>query len=272
VDYQSELTAAIAIAKRAGEAILKLYSTFTPILDAPADISTEADRQSQRLIIEDLQGRFSNDRFCAEEDTGYKSSSSPSHRTWVIDPIDGTRGFAKKNGEFSVMIGLLDHGLVVLGLVLEPARHRLCYAVCAGGCWAQDADVARPVRCRVSQKAALSEAVLTQSHSKPSRPPAPEVLALGARQTIETYSAGIKLAQVARGEADLYLNTYPEFHDWDICAGHILVLEAGGKVTGLQGEPVTYGRPGAWQRDGLLASNGLLHQPALEALATKRGR
>jgi 3'(2'), 5'-bisphosphate nucleotidase len=270
VDYQSELTAAIAAAKRAGEAILGLYQTFAPIENAPADISTEADRQSQRLIIEELQGRFSNDRFCAEEDTGYKSSCSHSQHMWVIDPIDGTRGFAKKNGEFSVMIGLLDQGQVVLGVVLEPARRRLCYAVRAGGCWTQDGDAAVPVQCRVSRTATLSEAILTQSHSKAQSTPGPEVRALGPRQTLETYSAGIKLAQVARGEADLYLNTYPEFHDWDICAGHILVLEGGGQVTGLKGQPVIYSRPGAWQRDGLLATNGGLHSRALEALSKMR--
>jgi 3'(2'), 5'-bisphosphate nucleotidase len=271
VDYESELTAAITAAKKAGEAILDLYRTFTPIANAPADISTEADRQSQRLIIEALQGRFPEDRFCAEEDTGYTLPATPSERTWVVDPIDGTRGFAKKNGEFSVMIGLIDHDQVVLGVVLEPARRRLCYAVRAGGCWARDGDASEPVPCQVSRTPTLSEAILTQSHSKPSSVPTPEVRVLGPRQVIETYSAGIKLAQVARGEADLYLNTYPQFHDWDICAGHVLVLEAGGKVTGLRGEPVTYGRPGAWQRDGLLASSGIVHQSALEALSRKRG-
>src|SRR2546427_707403 len=62
---------------------------------------------------------------------------------------------------------------------------------------------------------------------------------------IESHSAGIKLALVARGEADLYLNTYDAFHDWDICAGHILVAEAGGKVSGLRGEELHYGLEGA---------------------------
>ena len=85
-------------------------------------------------------------------------------------------------------------------------------------------------------------------------------------RVIETYSAGIKLALVARGEADIYLNTYDAFHDWDICAGHILVEEAGGTVTGLRGESLQYGLPGAWQRHGLLASNGLLHADALDRL------
>ena len=83
---------------------------------------------------------------------------------------------------------------------------------------------------------------------------------------MESYSAGIKLALVARGEADIYLNNYEAFHDWDICAGHILVEEAGGRVTALFGEQLCYGLPGAWQRHGLLATNSLWHEPALATL------
>jgi 3'(2'), 5'-bisphosphate nucleotidase len=94
---------------------------------------------------------------------------------------------------------------------------------------------------------------------------------LAPARVIQTYSAGIKLAVVARGEADVYVNTYEAFHDWDVAAGHILVEEAGGKVTGLRGETLRYGLPGAWQRDGLLATNGRLHDPSLAALAPALG-
>jgi fructose-1,6-bisphosphatase/inositol monophosphatase family enzyme len=71
---------------------------------------------------------------------------------------------------------------------------------------------------------------------------------------------------VACGEADFYVNSYPNFHDWDVCAGQLLVEEAGGRVTTLSGREVVYGRPQADQRNGLLASNGLLHEAALAAL------
>jgi 3'-phosphoadenosine 5'-phosphosulfate (PAPS) 3'-phosphatase len=81
----------------------------------------------------------------------------------------------------------------------------------------------------------------------------------------------VKLARVARGEADLYVNTYTEFHDWDIAAGHLLVEEAGGKVTGLRGQTPRYGTPGAWQRHGLLATNGHLQGEALFMLSGGNG-
>jgi 3'(2'), 5'-bisphosphate nucleotidase len=83
---------------------------------------------------------------------------------------------------------------------------------------------------------------------------------------LETYSAGIKLAMVARGDADLYVNDYPNFHDWDVCAGHVLVEEAGGTVTEFGGEPVEYGSPGKRQRRGMVATNGKLHADVVARL------
>ena len=118
------------------------------------------------------------------------------------------------------------------------------------------------VRWRLEKRSA---ATLVQSHSKHGETSGP-VRALQPATVRDTYSAGVKLALAARGEADLYVNTYANFHDWDICAGHILVAEAGGQVTGLKGQPIQYGSPVAAQRMGLLASNGKLHEAALGRL------
>jgi len=163
------------------------------------------------------------------------------------------------------MIGFVDEGQIAVGVVLEPVRDRLTYAVRGNGCWRRDQKQAA-VLCKVSDTADLSAATLTQSHSTPGKVSL-RVQQLRPARVHETYSAGLKLALVARGEADIYLNSYDAFHDWDICAGHILVTEAGGTVTGIGGEELHYGLPGAWQRHGLLASNGRLHDAALSRLA-----
>jgi 3'(2'), 5'-bisphosphate nucleotidase len=264
--YQPELEAALAAAHLAGEAILSLYESFVAIPDAPSTISTEADRQSQERILQYLSRRFPGEAFRAEEQTptlAVLPGRGP--RLWVIDPIDGTRGFARKNGEFSVMIALLDQGQMAVGVVAEPVKGRLTYAVRGGGCWKRDGGQPA-VPCRVSATAALAQAVVTQSHSRNPAVPNKYVQALRPVRVVETYSAGIKLALVARGEADLYLNDYDAMHDWDLCAGHILVAEAGGTVTTLYGEPLTYGSEDNWHRRGVLASNGLLHPLALQKL------
>jgi 3'(2'), 5'-bisphosphate nucleotidase len=265
----NELHAALAAAGEAGRIILDAYADFRAIPDARADISTEADRQAQEAILGHLRRLFPQDALCAEEQTATLTQAPASGpRLWVVDPIDGTRGFARKNDEFSVMVAFVEDGELAVGVVLEPVPGRVTYAVRGGGCWQAAAWAAggEPLACRVSSQPDLAAATLTQSRSREPRVPSRPAQLLKPAAVRETYSAGIKLALVARGEADLYVNTYPNFHDWDIAAGHLLVEEAGGKVTGLGGQPLRYGSPGAWQRHGLLATNGLLHEAALRAL------
>jgi 3'(2'), 5'-bisphosphate nucleotidase len=269
--YQPELNAALEAAELAGRALRERYEQFQKIPDAPADISTDADRASQEIILRHVHRVFPHDALCAEEATATLAGAAQTgDRLWIVDPIDGTRGFARKNGEFSVMVAFVDRGRVGAGVVLEPARQRLTYAVRDGGCWRRDTGDEKPLPCHVTATKELSAATLTQSHSKVPGKRSRLVEALNPARVVESYSAGIKLALVARGEADLYLNTYDAFHDWDIAAGDLLVVEAGGRVTGLAGQELQYGLPGAWQRHGLLATNGLIHTAGIQALAAAR--
>jgi 3'(2'), 5'-bisphosphate nucleotidase len=267
--YKNELTTALQAARSAGQAVMKEYRRFQAIPDAPARISTDADRKAQIIILEHLHAVFPADALCAEETAALLANvPQTGSRQWIVDPIDGSRGFARKNGEFSIMIAFLEETQIVLGVVLEPAKNRLTYGVRGKGCWRLDDQAAKPSACRVSQTRDLAGATLVQSHSRNPDLPSPQIQALRPARVVESYSAGIKLAMVARGDVDLYLNTYAASHDWDICAGHILVTEAGGRVTGLRGEELMYGLPGAWQRHGVLASNGQVHEAALAALSS----
>jgi 3'(2'), 5'-bisphosphate nucleotidase len=265
--HDRELEAALEAARLAGSALCDAYQRFQAIPDAPSSISTEADRQSQEIILGYLHRAFPADALCAEEATPTLAAAPQTgQRLWIVDPIDGTRGFARKNAEFSVMIAFVHDNQPAVGVVLEPAKGRLTFAARGQGCWRRDGSAAAASACRVSTVANLAEATLTQSHSRNPGTRSRLVEALNPARVVETYSAGIKLALVARGEADLYLNTYEAFHDWDICAGHVLVAEAGGTVTGIGGQELHYGLSGAWQRHGLLASNARLHDAAVAAL------
>jgi 3'(2'), 5'-bisphosphate nucleotidase len=263
--YEYELQIALEAAELAGSLILEHYGELRPIPDAPADISTDTDRQAQAIILRHIHQAFPNDALCAEETIAdFAHVATSGQRLWIVDPIDGTRGFARKNGEFSVMVAFVAGGEIAAGVVAEPAHERITYARRGDGCWRRDQSGAA-ARCLVTGTRDLAAATVVQSHSKPGKP-SPQLLALHPSRVLETYSAGIKLALVARGEADLYLNTYDASHDWDICAGQILVEEAGGKVTNFLGQTPVYGLPGSLQKHGLLASNGVLHEAALEAL------
>jgi 3'(2'), 5'-bisphosphate nucleotidase len=263
MSYATELQAARQAAELASKEIMEVYAGFEVIADAPADISTEADRRSQDAILCYLTDRFPADAFCAEEATeslGRCRRDGP--RLWIIDPIDGSRGFAKKLGEFSVMIALVEEGEVRLGVVVEPARDRRTYAVKGGGCWRQDAATS-PQQCRVSAVRNWHESTLVRSWSekKHFHPSLTQV-----KSDRFTYSAGIKLAMVARGEADLYLSTYTGFSSWDVAAGQILVEEAGGKITDAAGQALRYRQDGQGAIRGTVASNGALHERGLALL------
>lgn len=266
--HERELTVALEAVEASRRYLVDAYARFQAIPNAPADITTDADRQVQEIVLTKIVKAFPGDALCAEESTStLKEAASTGDRLWIIDPIDGTRGFAQKNGEFSVMVAFIERGQIGLGIVAQPAVGRLTYATRGGGCWRRDGADQTPLPCRVSSISSLDEATLVQSRSRDPGKPSRWVQALQPRKVIESHSAGVKLALVARGEADLYLNTYDAFHDWDICAGHILVTEAGGTVTGSGGQTLHYGLPGAWQRHGLLASNGSLHAEAVARLA-----
>ena len=148
--YESELQAALEAVEQARPLILDAYAGFQPIPDAAASISLPVDRETQEILLRHLSAAFPGDAFCAEEATpALETLAGPGSdrpRMWIIDPIDGTRGFAVKNGEFSVMVGLVDRGQIAVGVVLEPVRERLTYATRGGGCWKRDGD-GRAERC-----------------------------------------------------------------------------------------------------------------------------
>jgi 3'(2'), 5'-bisphosphate nucleotidase len=252
-------------ADQASDLIRREYESFAAIPDAPVSISTHVDKASQDLILRLLHARFPDDALCAEESIpGFEKAPKSGPRAWVVDPIDGTRGFAKKVGQFSVMIGLLLNGKPVVGVVAEPAQQRVTYARLGGGCWSHTRD-ATAMRCRVSRRIP-GEFVLVQSWAKTGQSTRP-VEVLKPARVVETYSGGVKLAMVARGEVDVYPNTYETFYDWDICAGHVLVTEAGGMVTDLVGGEIVYQAPDFSQRKGLLATNGRGHADVVRKLA-----
>jgi len=271
---ERDLEVALAAAALAADLIRNDYEDFVPIPDAPVEISTATDRGAQEIILQYLRQQFPGDSLCAEEATETLAGAAHAgHRLWVVDPIDGTRGFATKCGEFSVMIGLLIDGELAVGVVDEPIPKRVTYARRGAGCWVSEAG-GSPRRCHVSTVPTLREATLIQSHSKRPGIYSNEVKALKPAKVVEVFSAGVKLALVARGEGELYLNTYSKFHDWDICAGHLLVTEAGGMVTRLLGDPITYGSTNFTQDGGLLATNGAIHAEAaaiLTRLASSSG-
>ncbi len=226
------------IAQRAGHAILDVYGTdFEATRKADHSPLTEADLAAHRLILAELS-RITpelpvlSEESASEIDSAERNSWS---RYWLVDPLDGTREFVARNGEFTVNIALIDAHRPVLGVVHIPVSDTTYSGIPGVGAWREangratsSISVRRPAR-------PVLRVLGSRSHASPKL-----VDALKAMGPHELISAGssIKLCLVAEGAADLYPRLGPT-SEWDIAAGQA-VIEAGGQVVDLNGQPLNY--------------------------------
>jgi 3'(2'), 5'-bisphosphate nucleotidase len=159
---------------------------------------------------------------------------------WLVDPLDGTKEFISRNGEFTVNIALIHRGVPVLGVVQAPALGRLYVGVLGQGAWLEDASGRRPIHCRAVPAEGLT-VVASRSHGDAAALDA----FLAGRKVAALANAGssLKLCLVAAGEADLYPRLGRTM-EWDIAAGHAVLSAAGGDVSTIDQRPLRYGKPG----------------------------
>ena len=232
----------IPIARAAGALVMEVYATAFAVGgkldDSPV---TEADRRAAQLIEAALARIAPGVLVVCEEAADAGQVAVVAERFWLVDPLDGTREFIARNGEFTVNIALVERGHAVLGVVLAPASGRLFAGVVGAGAFGEDAAGRRTtLACRRVPDAGLT-VVSSRSH--------------GDREALDTYLAGrvvaartcvgssLKFCLVASGEADLY----PRFGrtmEWDTAAGHAVLRAAGGGVAGFDGVELRYGKPG----------------------------
>ncbi len=259
------------VAREAAALIRTVYATnFEVDFKAPRDPVTEADRQANTLICERLAALFPGVPIVAEESEpesfdGYRSAE----RIFFVDPLDGTREFVARNGEFVVMIGLVEGDRALAGVIHAPELGVSWLGEVGKGAERVDAGGVRtPIA--VTEVNALSESRIVGSRSH--RNPALEraLAGLGARELVALGSAGLKAAEVARGAADAYVAPHYAGKRWDACASDALIHAAGGKLTNSSGESFDY-RSATLDNDrGIVASNGRLHEAILERLASAR--
>ncbi len=262
---------ALGVAREAARVVMRVYAApFEVEYKVEDDPVTRADRESNALVCERLERAFPGVPIVAEEsDPQTYAGFERADAAWFVDPLDGTRDFVRRNGEFAVMIGLAERGRAVLGVIVAPAWDRAFVGVVGQGAWEIAADGSRaPVR--VSSRASLRDAsiVVSRSHA-PAMLPA-IVAAAGARQAVGHGSSGLKGVLIAIGEHDVYFQPGPAGMRWDACATEGLVRGAGGDCTEADGSPFDYASPDIVNRGGILATNGLLHGPMIEALREAR--
>lgn len=261
-----------AIAREAAVVIREVYRTqFAVDFKAPRDPVTEADRRANTLICERLAALFPNVPIVAEEsEPDTFAEYRTAERIFFVDPLDGTREFVARNGEFVVMIGFVDGQRATAGVIHAPESGISWLGEVGQGAYQVDAQgVRKPIT--VSSVATLSEAriVGSRSHRNPDLERA--LSALGARELVALGSAGLKASAVSHAAADAYVAPHYAGMRWDACASDALIHAAGGKLTNSHGEPFDYRSASLDNDRGILASNGLLHDAIVARLAATRG-
>jgi 3'(2'), 5'-bisphosphate nucleotidase len=228
-------------ARAAGESIMEVYRTgFGVRGKADASPVTEADVRAEKLILEALRTLTPQAPIVAEEAVAAGHVPTVGSRFWLVDPLDGTKEFISRNGEFTVNIALVEEGVPTLGVVLAPALRKLYAGALGLGAFMEDEAGRRAIRCRSVPAEGLT-VVASRSHGDAAALEA----YLNGRKVASLKNAGssLKLCLVAAGEADLYPRLGRTM-EWDIAAGHAVLLAAGGSVADLRACPLRYGKPG----------------------------
>ncbi len=265
----SELSTAIDLAREAGDVILEFYRNgFEAEEKIGADNFVEpvtiADKTASRIIVDGLESRFPGDGILSEEepDTHHRLSRS---RVWMIDPLDGTAGFIKRDGDFAVQIGLVENGWPILGVVHLPNENVTYFAAKDVGAFVTTGDES-PRRLEVSGESDLTRINMAASRNHYSPRMKRVVDAFRVAREIRRGSVGLKVGLIARRKADLYIHLSPHTKQWDTCAPQIILEEAGGHLTDIFGGRIAYNTPDVRNHNGILASNRTVHEESVEKL------
>lgn len=255
------LSTARQVAYKTGELIRSKWNQPRTIKSKGfRDLVTDTDVAAQKLITDTIREQFPDHGFLTEEDDNNLPTSGPV--IWVIDPVDGTTNFSRSVPSFCVSIGAVsDTGELLAGAVYDPMRDELFGAARSEGAWlGSRSGEQRPLS--VSQIDTLPDVLfaLDWSRQPDLRGLALDVLAVMAPQVQDVRaigSAALALTWLAAGRVDGYVNM--QLSPWDLAAACLIIQEAGGQISQPDGQPWRYSP----QNDGVIASNGRIHQQLL---------
>jgi myo-inositol-1(or 4)-monophosphatase len=254
-EAQADLELAILAAREAGAIIMRTFRTEQRVtLKSPDQPLTDADLAADAALKRVLLAQRPDYGWLSEE-TADDPARLQRDKVWIVDPIDGTHSYIAGHAEFAVSIGLAQDQEAVLGVVYNPASNEMFATRRGGGAW-RVGGAALNVG-RATTRVLTASRTEIKSGEMSSFADSFELMPVG--------STAYKLAKIAAGEAQVFVSRGPK-SEWDVCAGVLLVEEAGGRVTDLRGRTIRFNQPDT-DVYGLLASNGALHNEVLAAIA-----
>lgn len=256
----AELAVLLRIAAHAAKVVMAVYARpFDVDFKGPQDPVTEADRLANALICEQLEREFPGVPIVAEEsDPKTFEHFRAFDRVFFVDPVDGTREFVDRNGEFAVMIGLVEGARAIASVIDAPARGDVFAGWVGQGASRTRAGKTEAIRVSDIADVARGRLVGSRSHRGPQLERA--LARLNPREVLVMGSAGLKGTLVASGEVEAYVAPGYAGKRWDACATDALVTAAGGTLTDSYGDPIDYRAASLSNDRGLIASNGRVHE------------
>ncbi len=254
------------LARQAADATLAVYRENFDVeykRDDRESPLTKADEKADRIITAGLEEITPDVPVISEESASNRDYDVRRgfERFWLVDPLDGTREFVNRNGEFTTNIGLVDHGVPVAGVVVAPIP-RLVYR--AGPETAVVRREGETEELFTSRTSELGQSTLVHSRSHPSDQLERLIETTPFGKTLERVSS-LKICMVAEGSADVYCRFGPTW-EWDTAAADAVLRMAGGKLTEIDDSPQVYNKPSLKNERGFLATNGPLHEPLVRAI------
>lgn len=244
---EDDLSLAVHAAREAGVVVMQYFRTdLEVVLKSPDQPVTKADLAADALLKEILRDARPEYGWLSEETADTADRLSREY-VWMVDPIDGTRSFISGRAEFSISIGLARNGEPVLGAVYNPATNEMYSAIKGRGAFAGDR--------RMQVGGGRERGVMVGSRSEIKRGHFTPFEAVFDIQGLG--STAYKLCKVAEGEVDVFLSRGPK-GEWDLCGGDVIVTEAGGHITDLDGQRLQYNRPAPHIR-GVVAARAEVH-------------
>ena len=249
-----ELDIAIKAAQEASNVILKIYekdyNTYTKTDNSPV---TDADLTSNKIINEVL----SNTKYSilSEEDIDDQSRLSKD-MIWIVDPLDGTSDFIDKTGEFTVMIALIQNKKPILGVIAWPTEKTLFVA--QKNCGAFRYSDNKWDKISVTKINELSKCRTVGSRHHLLEKEKEFIKKMGIKD-FTSIGSSLKVGKISSGQAEAYITTTNKMKEWDTAASYCIISEAGGKMTDMLGNELTYNNKNVYHQNGILVTNGLIH-------------
>jgi 3'(2'), 5'-bisphosphate nucleotidase len=230
----------VRIAQAAGSVVMRHYEAGCDTrVKADRSPVTDADEEAEKLILAELAAAFAGVPVVAEEEAAAGRIAKVGARFFLVDPVDGTKEFVKRGGEFTVNIGEIENGQPVSGVVFAPAIGRLFVGAVGEGAFEISGGATRTIAARTPAPDGLV-AVSSRSHPDAKTDELLKTLIIKGHTNA---GSSLKFCLVAAGEADIYPRA-GQTMEWDTAAGHAVLRAAGGKVTNWDGTPFLYGKPG----------------------------